>query len=468
MTAVPEIVSIAPATGEALGAVPASGPESVAASVEEARRAQRAWEASGSVVRANSVLAVGRLLEERAEPLAQLMAAEVGKPIGEARAEVGRAAQICGYLGGVGHELGGIVRRSGDPAVTVLARQVPLGVAAVITPWNFPVAIPAWKIVPALVAGCAVVWKPASAAVLTARHLAQLASEAGVPDGVLTCLYGDGEVGRALAEADVDALSFTGSTQVGNALRAALGGRVRPRLTLELGGVNVAHVLSDADVDRTAKDIATAAYGYAGQKCTATQVVAADEAVADDLVDALRAELGVLSVGDPLDEGVAVGPVIDSRSAAGLRAEISRLSGGAELIGEAVAPSGEAYVAPTLLRDRDGTSDLLREEFFGPVAGVVVTRSAADHARVAAASGMGLTAAIYGTDFNRIRTLLNQVATGVVAVNRPSTGLDPHVPFGGWGESGGHFAEQGTEGLRFYLKWQTVYWRGDGPDTHFP
>jgi aldehyde dehydrogenase (NAD+) len=468
VTAAPHIESVAPATGELLGSVPAVDSNAVAALIEKARGAQRAWEAAGPVGRANVVSALGRLLTERADGIAVLLAAEVGKPIAEARAEVTRAAQICGYLGGVGYELGGVVRRSGDPAVTIVARQVPVGVAGIITPWNFPIAIPAWKIVPALVSGCSVLWKPASAAILTAEQFARLASDAGVPDGVLTCVYGGAEVGRVLSEGSIDALSFTGSTTVGSTLRGELGGRVRPRLTLELGGVNVSHVLADADIPRSARDIVAAAYGYAGQKCTATQVIAADHGVADDLAEALREELVALRVGDPLDKGTDVGPVIDRRTAEGLRSDIERLSAQAELVGQAQAPGDGAYVAPTLFRDRDGTSDLIRNEYFGPVAGIVVARSPADHARIARASGMGLTAAIYGTDFDRIRAMLNHVGTGVVAVNRPSTGLDPHVPFGGWGESGGHFSEQGTEGLRFYLKWQTVYWRGDRPDAFFP
>ncbi len=463
-----EIVSTAPATGEPLGTVPRTPAANVDELVAEARRAQRDWAARGAVQRANALGALGRLIERDADELARLLAAEVGKPLGEAVAEVGRAAQICAYLAGVGYELGGIVRSSGDPAVTILARQVPVGVAAVITPWNFPIAIPIWKIAPALVAGCTVVWKPASPAVLTAERLLRLAEEAGLPDGVLSAVFGGGETGQRLSESDLDALSFTGSTEVGGELRRALGGRVRPRLTLELGGVNVAHVLADADLERAATDITAAAFGYAGQKCTATQVIAAAEPIADELSERLRAEVEAIVVGDPLDRAVVAGPVIDERTATGLRSEIDRVSAGAEVLARANGPSDGAFVAPTLLRDADGASDIVSAEIFGPVAAVVPTRTEADHERLAGASGMALTAAVYGTDFDRIRAMLNVVGTGVVAVNRPSTGLDPHAPFGGWGQSGADFSEQGTEGLRFYMKWQTVYWRGASAQAHFP
>ena len=378
--------------------------------------------------------------------------------------EVGRAATICAYYGGVGNDLGGDLRRSAEASVMILSREVPVGVAGVITPWNFPIAIPAWKIVPALVSGCAVVWKPAPQAVATAQALADLARDAGVPDGVLTLLVGDAEVGEALTRAPLDALSFTGSTVVGEAIRAAVA--TRPvRLVLELGGVNVAHVLPDADVDAAATDLVAAAFGYAGQKCTATQVIAADRTVVADLRSALAARMAALRVGSPLDAGVTVGPVIDEATAAQQRARIAACAS-AHDTHVAEAPEGGAWVAPTLVVGE--SDDLVANELFGPVCTLLTTSGPEEHARIVGATPSRLSAAVYGRDADAIRRMINLAQTAVVAVNRPSTGLDPHVSFGGWGASAAGIAEQGHAALRFYTKQQTVYWRGRGDGAEFP
>ena len=467
MTVTEQIVSIAPADGRVLGTVELSSPAEVASAIGRARDAQGDWAARGPVNRAGRLVELGRLIGEAAPGLSELVAEEVGKPIVEARGEVARGAQICAYYGGVAYELGGTARRSIDPQVMLLSRQVPVGVAGVITPWNFPVAIPAWKIVPALAAGCSVVWKPAPEAALSALRLFELARDAGIPEDVLALVHGDAETGGALVDGEIDALSFTGSTAVGRTLQRRAGGRGL-RLTVELGGVNVAHVLADADVVRAATDVANAAFGYAGQKCTATQVVAVASELADDFAATLGMQTSGVKVGDPLDASTVCGPVIDEDTASRLNQAIDSLSAEYRVLARGQTPEGPAFVPPVLFRDEERTSSLLREELFGPVCVLTSTRSLSDHAEIAAASGAGLAAAVYGRDADAIRRVLNIVGTGVVGVNRPSTGLDPHVPFGGWGSSGGSFSEQGLEGLRFYLKWQTVYWRGEGEGVAFP
>ncbi len=454
-----ELRSIAPATGQALGAVIVASADDVERLIAAARAAQWEWWRRGAVQRAALLIAVAALLDRDRDEIARLMAAEVGKPLRESTAEVARASQILSYYGGVGRELGGFVRSSADASVDILARQVPVGVAAVISPWNFPVAIPVWKIAPALASGCTVVWKPAPEAALTAERVARAFEEAGMPRDVLGIAQGGGTVGAALVDGDIDALSFTGSTGVGERIGQQVGGQGRPRLTLELGGVNVAHVLRDADVDRAAADIAAAAYGYAGQKCTATQVVAVDRTRLDEFVPALERAAGELAVGDPLDSGTAVGPVISADEGRDLRARVAEAARAAPHAWEGEAPEGPAFVAPTLLLVDQPDSPLLGEEFFGPVAAVIGVDSDDDRRAVASASGLGLAAAVYGRDEAEIRRVVNRLSAGVIAINRPSTGLDPHVPFGGWNGSGGAFFEQGTEGLRFYLKWQTQYWR---------
>ena len=459
------LTSLSPYDGSAVGETPVVRPQEVDQLVAGARSAQRAWEAQGPVRRAEILARVGHLLSSNRETLCTLVAREVGKPIREATAEVDRGALICAYYAGAAFDLGGIARRSSDPTVMVLSRQKALGVAGVITPWNFPVAIPAWKMLPALAAGCAVVWKPASASAVTAGAFIDLAREAGVPEDVLVLACGGSDVGEALVCADLDALSFTGSTTVGRRIRELVGNRSRPRLTLELGGVNVAHVLSDADLEVAAASIVDAAFGFAGQKCTASQVVAVHASVADVLIDELEGRIANLTVGDPLDPTVTVGPVIDDRAASSIRETVREIIGGRRTLC-ALAPDGDAFVSPTLILGE--SEHLTAHELFGPVATLVSTRSVEDHERLARASGLALSAAIYGTSADAIREMINVVGAGVVAVNRPSTGLEPHVPFGGLGESGSGFAEQGLEGLRFYLEWQTVYWKGRGERVEFP
>lgn len=458
------LASRAPATGEILGEVASTELSGLDSMITRSRVAQRSWEQAGAVTRALTVGRLGSLLAAESG-LAELLAAEVGKPIKEARAEVQRGVHICIYYAGVGHELGGILRNSVDPSVAVMARQIPIGVAGLITPWNFPLAIPLWKMIPGLVAGCSVIWKPAPQAVLVAERLMLLLRDAGVPEDLVQVAYGGAPLGAALGEQDLDALSFTGSAQVGATLRERLGRQLRPRLALELGGVNIAYVLADADLSQAAACIASAAFHYAGQKCTATQIVAAEANVHDDLVDALRQEVANLVVGDPLQEDVVVGPVIDSAAAAAVRAPLPdigvELASGTEL-------DGEAFVPPVMLAIDGPANRLAQSELFGPVLGIARVSSDTDRRRLAQASGMGLAAAIYSRDADAVRRTANLVGTGVVAVNRPSTGLDPHVPFGGWHNSGGEFPEQGIVGLDFFRKWQTIYWKSESPGAQFP
>ena len=458
------ILSTSPYDGSVLAEVPATTPREVAAAVDRARDAQPEWQRRGPVQRAAILVALGRLIHDQRSTLGDLIAKEVGKPLAEATAEVSRTATICAYYGGIGNDLGGDLRRSTEASVMILARQVPVGVAGVITPWNFPAAIPAWKILPALIAGCTVVWKPAPQALATALALTALAREAGVPHDALTLVVGDAEVGQGLTSAPLDALSFTGSSAVGETIRRAVA--CRPvRLVLELGGVNVAHVLADADIEAAATDITAAAFGFAGQKCTATQVIAADRQIAKELKTALVSRLNTLVVGLPFDPEVTVGPVVDEATALDHRASIAALRRAHETH-SAAAPDGGAWVAPTLVignRDR-----LVSAELFGPVCTLLSTDGYGDHEAIAASTPSQLTAAVYGRDADAIRRVINLAHTAVVAVNRPSTGLDPHVSFGGWGASAAGHAEQGHEALRFYTKHQTVYWRANGDGIEFP
>lgn len=458
------ITSFAPADGSTVARAQATSADDVHDAVAAARSTQSAWERMGPVKRSERIAQLGRLISNAREALSVLIAREVGKPLIEAEGEVTRGAAICGYYAGIGQEIGGDLRRSADPSVMILARDVAVGVAGVITPWNFPLAIPLWKIVPALAAGCSVVWKPAPQAIGTAEELMKLAAAANIVPDALTVVQGDQETGQALIASDVDGISFTGSSAVGEAIRGTVARRP-VRLVLELGGVNVAHVLPDADMAAAADDLIAAAFGFAGQKCTATQVIVADATIADQLADLLIERMGRLAVGDPQDRASVMGPVIDQAAAHRIRTQVSRLAE-THAVHHGPCLDGPAWVAPVLVR---GEREVLTtQECFGPVATLISTDGLGDHAALARAGGSALSSAVYGRDADAVRRMINIAGTAVVAVNRPSTGLDPHVPFGGWGPSAAGTAEQGREGLRFYTKRQTVYWKGTGVGTEFP
>jgi alpha-ketoglutaric semialdehyde dehydrogenase len=440
---------------------PAAAPRpAVAGAVQAAAEAARRWREATPAVRAEVLRRAADALDPRADELALAITRGVAKPIAESRAEARRAVAILRFAASLGFAGSGRMWRSEDPATTVMAVRGPVGVVALITPFNFPAAIPAWKLGPALVAGNAVLLKPSPVAVAAAHLLAAALHAGGLPDGVLQVLDGDSAVGEALAaDPGVAAVSFTGSAAVGRTVAqvcAARGARVQ----LELGGKNTSIVLADADLERTARDVAAAAYGYAGQKCTATSRVLVAATVAGRFTRLLADATARCAVGDPEDPATVCGPVIAAQKAR----QIAAILPGHQVVAQAAAPGGgDRWVAPALVADPASDSPVWRDELFAPVLAVRSFDDIDQAFRTVNDAEDGLATGLYTRSSAAVHHAVRSLRSGVVAVNRPTTGLDVHVPFGGIRQSGAGPREQGPDSLDFYTEESTVYWREDMP-----
>lgn len=385
--------------------------------------------------------------------LADLICAEVGKPIAEADAEVARSVAIFRYFAQVALlPAGGNHPTSGSGLL--YTRRVPHGVATLITPWNFPLAIPVWKAAPALAIGNAILLKPSPDAIGVAMKLAGIIAP-HLPPGLVGLALGGGETGAAVV-AGGDVVSFTGSTDVGRAVIDASTTRGIP-VQAEMGGNNAAVVLPDAALESTARQIVGAAMGFAGQKCTATRriiVVGRN----DQFIDALVAAVDELSIGDPSDESVTVGPVINSASAARIRDHVAEATaaGVTRLNAPRSVPTDGFYVDPTLLTGMDPFSRLANREVFGPVAVLYAASTVEEALRIAEATDHGLTTSIHTSDLDVALSFAGSLGTGMVKVNAPTTGVDFHVPFGGHRASSYGPREQGAQALEHFSWEQTV------------
>jgi aldehyde dehydrogenase (NAD+) len=435
-----------------------SGEPDVGAALAAARAAQRAWAARSAFERGRVLHAVATALGDRAEEFARAMSAEIGKPIGEGRAEIANAARVLDFYAGLAHEIGGDVIASAREGVHLFTRMEPLGTIGVLTPWNFPVNLPVVKLAPALLSGNAVLWKPASAAVGTSRALWECMAGAGVPDDLVALLIGEGSrVGAAVVQAGVDALSFTGSTEVGLAIGRQAAADGIPCL-LELGGKNAAVVCADADLDHAARTIVEGAFRYAGQKCTATSRVIAVEAVAAPLVERMLALIEDLEVGPAEAVTTYIGPLISEAALENAIAHVDRAVGeGARLrAGGGRAREDGAYMAATVLDGVTPEMAVAREELFAPVVAVLVARDF-DHAvELANDSSYGLSASVFTRSLEPAFEFSLRADVGAVGVNLSTAGLEHQAPFGGRRASGSGHREQGTAALDFYCDLKTV------------
>ncbi|MER7671508.1 aldehyde dehydrogenase family protein [Kitasatospora sp. NPDC096128] len=430
-------------------AVEAPGAEAVRAAVGRARTAQRGWLAAGAGARSAALGRIAEAVEAHAGELAALIVREVGKPLAEARGEVARTAAIWRYYAQAPYEPSGAVHETAAGPGLLLTRRRPHGVAGLIAPWNFPLAIPSWKAAPALAVGNTAVLKPAPEATACALRLAELASAAGLPEDVLTVLPGGAEEGAALVDA-ADVLSFTGSTAVGRAVVRAATGRGVP-VQAELGGLNAALVLPDADVELAAGHIAAAIAGYAGQKCTATSRVIAVGAAYGPLREALVKALSAV------DDAVC-GPVIAAaaRERMVTAVESAVAAGASVLTGGRVPERAGWYVEPTLLADVPAQHPLAREEFFGPVA---VLHAAADLDEAIALANdtpHSLATSVHTRSLDAALAAAERLDAGMIRVNAPSSGVDFHLPFGGTKGAAHGEREQGRAALEFYTVSRTI------------
>jgi aldehyde dehydrogenase (NAD+) len=449
-----------PANSEHVGEAPDSAAADVAAAVDAARAAFGRWSATPAPLRGEVLLRAGRVLEARKDELARTMAREMGKRLEEARGDVQEAIDTAAYAATEGRRL------FGRTAPSELANKIgftvrrPIGVAGIITAWNFPVAVPSWKIFPALVCGNAAVWKPAEEAPCSAEGFASALEEAGLPAGVLNVVHGTGEeAGAALVHAGgVDLVSFTGSTEVGLAIARDAGGAGK-RVSLEMGGKNPALVLPDADLDLAIDGILWGAFGTAGQRCTATSRLIAVGDAADKLLPELIARARKLKLGDPLDAATDVGPLISQRQRERVHGfvETARREGGEVLLGGQV-PSGPGWFYPPTIVDRVRRgSTIAMKEVFGPVLAVLRARDLEEAIDIANEVEYGLSSSIYTRDVNAAFRAVERIDAGITYVNAPTIGAEAHFPFGGVKATGNGHREGGWAPYEFFSEVKTVY-----------
>ncbi|MEV4506618.1 aldehyde dehydrogenase family protein [Streptomyces klenkii] len=429
--------------------IAAPGARAAVEAVERARAAQPGWVRAGAAARSAALGTVASAVEAAAAELAALAVRETGKPLAEARAEVARTAAIWRYYAQAPYEAAGTVHETAAGPGLLLTRRRPHGVAGLITPWNFPFAIPAWKAAPALAVGNTVVLKPAPEATACARRLAALV-QAAVPEGVFTVVTGGATEGAAVVSA-ADVVSFTGSTAAGDTVARAAAARGVP-VQAETGGLNAAIVLPDADIGRAAAHIAAALAGYAGQKCTATSRVIAVGTALDPLREALAEALRALPVGDPGDPATVCGPLISGRA----RDRFDQSLSGVPVLAAGGAVDGPGwYAAPTLAEKVPDGHPLLTEEVFAPVAALLPADDLQHAVRISNAVPYGLVTSVHTAGLETVLEGLDHLDTGMIRVNAPSTGADFHVPFGGTKSSGHGPREQGRAVLDFYTSSRT-------------
>jgi acyl-CoA reductase-like NAD-dependent aldehyde dehydrogenase len=419
-----------------------------------ARKAAGGWAATSALERSAALVAAADALAGATAELTDLMVREVGKPVGEAGAEAARGVGILRYYAQQALDPDGETYPGPSPASLLMSRRRPRGVAGLITPWNFPLAIPLWKAAPALAYGNAVVLKPSPEATALALRLAELLSPA-LPGGLFQVLPGGAETGRAVLER-VDCMSFTGSVTVGHQVAVAATGRGIPSQA-EMGGLNASIVLADADPERAATVIAGAAMGYAGQKCTATSraiVVGNPGRFTEALVEAVKD----LAVGDPADKGTVVGPVITDQARRRVveAAEEAVAAGGRVLTGGKAGGGTGWFMAPTLVDGLEPDARLAQEEVFGPIAVVLAVADEDEAVRVANGVHYGLVGSVFTGDLDRALRLASRLDTGMIRVNAPTTGVDFLAPFGGEKDSSYGPREQGKTARDLYTSTRTI------------
>jgi aldehyde dehydrogenase (NAD+) len=448
---------------EVVGTVPNMTASDVPAVYDAAAEGALEWGTTSSVNRGRILLRAAELIRERQAAIARVLTREMGKTSGEATGEVGKTADFFEYFGGIGRADAGALLAHERADVTAYTLHEPLGVVLAITPWNDPLLTPARKIAPALIAGNAVVLKPASYTPLVAFELQRCLLDAGLPAGVLEVLTG---TGRSIGDSLIDhpalaAVSFTGSNEVGQTLRIALAARDIPLLA-ELGGKNASVILADAALDQAVATIVAAGFAQAGQRCTATSRVIVERTAHDEVVERLGAAAESFNLGPGLAPDTTMGPLVSGEQRDTVLGFVERASSaGATLVtgGERLTDDERqhgCYVTPAVITDVSTDMEIWTDEVFGPVITVVAADDSSSALDLLNDSPYGLAAALYSNDHSAIRRFIVGAHVGQVAVNLPTSGWDVHMPFGGHKASGSGHKEQGIEGLSFYRQTKTV------------
>jgi len=450
---------------ELIGTFQDSDPTDVAAAVESAQRAFKRWRLTPAPKRAEYLFRMAEILVRRKEEYAREMTREMGKPLKEARGDVQEAIDVCYYIAGEGRRLHGFTTPSELANKACYTTRMPVGVAALLAPWNFPMAIPSWKLIPALVCGNTVVLKPASDAPLSAYHLVKLTQEVGMPRGTVNYVTGGGEsVGGALTRHPaVGLVSFTGSSEVGRQVNLACADAFK-RVSLEMGGKNAMIVMDDARLDLAVEGAVWGAFATAGQRCTATSRIIVHKKIHKEFVARLSERAAALKVGDGLDETVDVGPLVNEAQLKKVMeyVQIGRDEGADPILGGVRLTKSEYgrgnFFPPTIFTGVTPQMRIAREEIFGPVVAVLAADGLDDALEIANDSVYGLSSAIYTQDLNRAFTAARDLDTGITYVNSSTIGAETHLPFGGTRRTGnGHREGAAQTALEIFSEWKTIY-----------
>ncbi len=446
-----------------VGLAPLSTREEMREAIESALRAFPAWRATPAPVRGRSVMQAAEIMRNEKDELARLMSREEGKTVGEALGEILRTVNILEYTAGEARRLTGETLPSELPKNIVYTIRQPLGVVGLITPWNFPIAVPVWKIAPALVCGNTVVWKPSELTPFTSRYVVDVFARAGVPAGVFNMVNGAGEeVGDELvAHPDVRAISFTGSCEVGSLINTKAA-RTMKKVQCEMGGKNPVVVMADADLELAAECTIMGAFGSTGQRCTATSRVIVESSVADKFVGMLAERARKLKVGKGTESDTKVGPSVDENQFNKVQEylEIGKREGKLVCGGERVR-GGSCdkgwFTTPTIFDHVAANARIAQEEIFGPVLAVIRVEDFDEAVAVASGIRYGLAASIFTTDANKVFEFADRVECGIVHINSPTVGGEAHIPFGGFKASGIGERETGSTAIDFYSEIKIVY-----------
>jgi aldehyde dehydrogenase (NAD+) len=451
-----------PATGQPVGRLARSGEADIAAAIKSAKAAQGAWAATPGVRRGEILHAIANLIDSRRQELAEIVAVEAGKRIGDALGEAAAAVQCARFFAGEGQRLFGRTMTSGTPHRWAMTVRRPCGVAALIVAANTPAPNFAWKVFPALICGNGVVLKPAEDTPASAWFMAKLCEDAGLPPGLLNVVQGLGaEVGPPLvAHPDVDVISFTGSTRVGREISETAGRQLK-KVSLELGGKNALIVCDDADLDNAVRWSALSAYSNAGQRCAAASRLLVFDAVYDAFLEKFLTATKAQRLG--IEPDCDLGPVINARQLTAMTAAVerARAAGAKVLIGGSRASAAGVddgfYMQPTVIEGAGPDSEVWGAELFGPIALVHRVSGFEEAIALANSSPYGLTAAIHTRNVDRALTFVDRIQTGVAVINAGAHGSEPHMPFGGLKASGNGTREPGTEALDVYSELRDVY-----------
>ena len=447
-----------------LGKFQLSNSNDVQKSIIAASKASHVWANTPAPTRAKILYRALDILLQRSDEIAHTITMEEGKPLSDALGEVKRAASIIEYAAGEGRRLFGYTTPSELPDTVAYTTRRPLGTVAVITPWNFPIAIPAWKIAPALICGNSVIFKPASSTPLSAVKLVEIFEQAGLPEGVLNLINGPGKlIGNVLVESpDVNAISFTGSTETGTNLYAKSAALLK-KVQCEMGGKNAVILLEDADIEKAIKGTVQAAFGSTGQRCTATSRIIIEKSIYEKAVERLIDLTSKLEIGRGLDSKTDVGPLssesqfhkVTDYISVGIKEGATLAIGGRQLSG-GIYDDG-FYIEPTIFTDVNPSMRIAQEEIFGPVLTVFNASDLNDAINISNKVKFGLSSSVYTKDLNRAFHYVNTVDAGMIHVNSPTLGGEVHLPFGGLKASGVGHREQGTEAIEFFSEIITVY-----------